>query len=231
VSLFTPLIAVRSRLPAPGKTILWSVLGVMAAIILIGDLPLLNPHNSYRWYHVKVRFAIIPHLVGIIALVTGPLQFSTRLRRAYPKFHRILGRIYVSAVLTSAPFGALIPILGPKDPFFTVGVIVHASVWFVATLMAVLMARNRYIVQHQQWMVRSYALTFSFVITRILGPVWSHITITQYGMVDVIMSFSYVFVADVIFNWKELTTPRPGSRPAPARAEAKVLEPRAVPAP
>jgi hypothetical protein len=62
-------------------------------------------------------------------------------------------------------------------------------------------------------MVRSYILTFSFVITRVLGPVWGffHVTITQYGVIDVILNLLYLLVADIALNWREITTSRAGS--------------------
>ncbi len=118
--------------------------------------------------------------------------------------------------MIAAPMGMLIPVFGPKDPFFTTGVEVHGACWFITTLMAFLTARNRHIVQHRQWMVRSYILTFSFVITRVLGPLWAflHITISEYGMIDVMLNLVYVLVADIALNWKEITTSRVAHTPA-----------------
>ncbi len=217
MSALAPLAGLRTRVPLTRKNVGWGILGIMTLYVFIGDLPLLNPHNSYRPYHVKVAWVILPHLIfGITALLIGPLQFSTRIRRSHPNVHRALGRVYVGSVLIAAPFGLLIPFVGPKDPFFTIGVCVHASVWFITTLMAYLTARNRYIALHRQWIIRSYMLSFSFVIVRVLSPVWHLITIQQYGVADVIMSFSYVLLADILFSWKEITTPARATRVAPA---------------
>jgi hypothetical protein len=59
-------------------------------------------------------------------------------------------------------------------------------------------------------MVRSYILTFSFVITRVLGPLWAvlRVTISEYGMIDVLLNLVYILVADIALNWKEITTSR-----------------------
>jgi uncharacterized membrane protein len=131
------------------------------------------------------------------------------MRRKYPKFHRILGRFYVGSIMLAAPLGIVIVIVAPTDPFFRTGVCVHATLWFITTLMAFLTARNRHILQHKQWMVRSYILTFSFITARVLSPIWAAFGITphEYGIVDVILNLSYLLVADIALNWRELTKP------------------------
>jgi len=204
--------ALRSAFPMNRKNLAWIGLFLISfAVLVINDIPFLNPHHPYRFYHVKVAPVLVPHMIlGCIAIFAGPFQFSTRLRARYPKYHRLVGRAYVGSIMIAAPMGALIPIVGPKDPFYTTGVIVHATSWFVTTLMAFFTARNRQIPQHKQWMVRSYVLTYSFVITRVLGVVWQllGVTITQFGMIDCILNFLYILCADIGLNWKEITTSR-----------------------
>jgi uncharacterized membrane protein len=155
---------------------------------------------------------IDPHLVlGSVALLSGPIQFSSRIRSQYPKFHRILGRCYVGSVLIAAPMGILITIIGPKDPFYTIGIATHAGVWFITTLMAFFTARNRQIPEHKQWMVRSYVLTFSFIATRVIGPLWGLAGVTtphQYGIIDTGLNVVYLLVADIALNWRQITTKR-----------------------
>ena len=52
------------------------------------------------------------------------------------------------------------------------------AAWIVCTTAAFITARNRHIVQHRQWMIRSYAVTFTFVSSRVLNlwpRYWSHL--------------------------------------------------------
>ena len=116
----------------------------------------------------------------------------------------------MASIMIAAPMGILIPIVGPIDPFFTAGIMIHGTSWFICTLMAFLTARNRHIQQHKQWMVRSYVVTFSFILTRALGPIWGafHINITEYGMVDATLNVLYLLVSDIALNWREITTAR-----------------------
>jgi len=44
-------------------------------------------------------------MVGACALLLGPMQFSERLRQRFTKFHRVVGRFYVTGVFAAAPLG------------------------------------------------------------------------------------------------------------------------------
>lgn len=188
-------------------------MGVLSLIILFSlEIPVLvNPNHPARPHYFAMRWPLLPHAIfGIFSILAGPVQFSSRVRRNYPKLHRVIGRLYVGSIMISAPMGAVIVLALPEDNNFRIGVCVHATLWFITTLMAFLTARNRQILQHKQWMVRSYVLTFSFIVTRILGPVWNalHISHHDYGIVDVMLNVAYLLVADIGLNWREITTKR-----------------------
>jgi hypothetical protein len=64
----------------------------------------------------------------------------------------------------------------------------QAAAWIVCTTAAFITARNRQIAQHRQWMVRAYAVTFTFVSSRVLNlwPLyWSHLgdTLAAVGVI------------------------------------------------
>src|ERR1035441_3177465 len=105
-----------STLLAPGsgrsrfKTVLWISLGlttlfvfITSEVLLVTDFPM---YHAYRLQVIADRHLLIPHvLCGTIALLAGPLQFSSRFRQRYLKFHRALGRIYVISVFIGASTG------------------------------------------------------------------------------------------------------------------------------
>ena len=127
----------------------------------------LEPYQILHAHLVSERVPLFPHILfGLTALLGGPLQFSSRLRRRSPQLHRVLGRVYVSSVFISAAF-ALYMSFARQDMVWTW---VHAVVWAGCTLAALLLARNRQMVQRRQWMIRSYAVTFSFILLRIFKP-------------------------------------------------------------
>ena len=174
-----------STFPAAGsghsgsKIALWASLGLTALFVFItSEVLLLTDYPMYHAYRLQViadRHLLIPHtLCGFVALLAGPLQFSSRLRRRYLKFHRLLGRIYVVAVFAGALTGIALAAGRPGLP----GTSVQATAWIVCTSAAFITARNGRIPQHRQWMARSYAVTFTFVSSRVLNlwpRYWSHL--------------------------------------------------------
>ncbi len=207
-----------STLFAPGsgrsgfKTALWISLGLTALFVFItSEVLLATDYPMYHAYRLQViadRHLLIPHtLSGVIALVAGAMQFSSRLRRRHLKFHRVLGRIYVISVFIGAPTGIALAAGRPGMP----GTSMQAAAWMVCTTAAFIAARNRQIAQHRQWMVRSYAVTFTFVSSRVLNlwPVyWSHLGDSLAAVGVIAFTLASLLVADLGLNWRELTTRR-----------------------
>ncbi|AUA16694.1 DUF2306 domain-containing protein [Streptomyces sp. SID8382] len=125
--------------------------------------------DSLAW---PVRILFIVHITfGGVALAIGPFQFSKRLRGRGIRSHRIVGRVYVTAVLTSAVTGATTSLwnsLGIRGVFgyFTLDVLWAWTAW-----LAYRAARERRIREHQAWMIRNFALTYAAVTLRAALPV------------------------------------------------------------
>jgi uncharacterized membrane protein len=194
------------------ETVLWTSLGLTALFVLItSEALLVTDYPMYHAYRLQViadRHLLIPHTVcGIIALLAGPMQFSSRLRQRHLKFHRVLGRIYIVSVFIGALTGIALAAGRPGLP----GTSMQAAAWIVCTTAAFLTARNRQIVQHRQWMIRSYAVTFTFVSSRVLNlwpRYWSHLGDTLAAVGVIAFTLASLLVAELGLNWRELTTRR-----------------------
>lgn len=205
-----------SRAAAPSrsysKLILWTILGLAAlSIIPFTEFPILRDKTglnvAYRAKLFHDRFLLFPHaLGGAIALLSGPLQFSRRFRSRHLKFHRVLGRVYIFSVLIAATLALILT----QGNGLEIGTYVQAGAWITCTLAAFLTARNRQLVQHRQWMIRSYAVTFTFVSLRVLDfwPAYFNLSISSFRLTIIIVTFASVFLPDIAFNWRELTTHR-----------------------
>src|SRR5271167_351400 len=89
------------------KTFLWIFLGITTLFVFITSEVLLfidyPMYHAYRLQVIADRGLLIPHaLCGTVALLTGPLQFSSRFRQRHLRFHRVAGRMYFSAVIIGA---------------------------------------------------------------------------------------------------------------------------------
>jgi uncharacterized membrane protein len=192
------------------KTVLWISLGLTVLFVFItSELLLVTDYPMYHAYRLQViadRQLLIPHtLSGMIALLAGPLQFSSRFRQRYLTFHRVLGRIYVIAVFVGSFTGIALAAGRPGLP----GTSMQAAAWIVCTTAAFITARNRQIVQHRQWMARSYAVTFTFVSSRVLNlwpRYWSHLGDSFSAVGVIAFTLASLLLVDLGLNWKELTT-------------------------
>jgi uncharacterized membrane protein len=192
------------------KTVLWICIGLTALFVFItSEVLLVTDYSMYHAYRLQViadRHLLIPHtLCGVIALLAGPMQFSSRLRQRHLKFHRVLGLIYVISVFIGALTGIALAAGRPGMP----GTSMQAAAWIVCTTAAFITARNRQIAQHRQWMVRSYAVTFTFVSSRVLNlwpRYWSHLGDTLAAVGVIAFTLASLLVVDLALDWRELTT-------------------------
>ena len=194
------------------KTVLWIFLGLTALFVFItSEVFLITDYPMYHAYRLQViadRVLLIPHtLAGIFALLIGPINFSSRIRNRFLKFHRVLGRIYVISVFIGAATGVALASGRPGFP----GTCGQAAAWIVCTTAAFITARNRQIIQHRQWMARSYAVTFTFVSSRVLNLLpsyWSHLGDSLAAVGVIAFTLASLLLVDIGLNWRELTTRR-----------------------
>jgi uncharacterized membrane protein len=206
-TLLTP-VTTRSRF----KTVLWVSLGVTVLFVFItSEVMLVTDYPMYHAYRLQViadRHLLIPHtLAGVLALVIGPINFSSRIRARHLTLHRVLGRVYAVSVLVGAFTGIALAAGRPGLP----GTSMQAAAWIVCTAAAVITARNRQITQHRQWMARSYAVTFTFVSSRVLNlwpRYWSHLGDSFAAVGVIAFTLASLLIVDLGLNWRELTTRR-----------------------
>jgi uncharacterized membrane protein len=186
------------------------VRGLVAYLILcIGIFLMLRTIVDYTSFRTDIHFlkfkqaylhipwwkvAFYVHVFSsIFALAAGLTQFSSYLREQHRKIHRFIGKLYVINILVINFPAALIMavyangLLPSKIAFFILDVL-----WFLFTYKALRAAQQKRITEHQEFMIRSYALTFSAITLRtwkiILFNAFHPDPITLY-MIDAWMGF------------------------------------------
>lgn len=199
------------------KHAVFLVLGLTALFILYHDERFIFDHESSTWkFFYPVRWKLFAHAIGgATALVLGAFQFSTRLRQRHPAVHRLGGRFYIAGVLVAAPVAIYLAFTHAL-PIMSVETAAQASVWGLTTLMALLAARNRNFEVHKQWMMRSYAITLIFVISRVVLAIPIVAPTTDVGAehLNWILVICALLVPQLIINWRQLF-----SRPSPNLAQ------------
>jgi uncharacterized membrane protein len=140
------------------------------------------------------KIAFYTHVfTAIFALLAGFTQFSKQILKKYPKVHCLVGRLYAYDILiVNFPVAMLMAVyangLLPGKTAF----VVLDCLWFWFTFRGVQEIKKRNIVAHKQFMLRSYALTFSAVTLRSWKIIISsivHIDPLHLYMIDAWMGF------------------------------------------
>jgi uncharacterized membrane protein len=192
------------------KIVLWVALGLITLFVVItSELLLYTDYPMYHAYRLQViadRHLLIPHtLAGTLALLIGPINFASRIRERHRRLHRILGYIYFISVFVGSFTGIALAAGRPGLP----GTSMQAAAWMVCTTVAVVTARNRQFNVHRQWMARSYAVTFTFVSSRVLNLVpayWSHLGDVLSAVGVIAFTLASLLIVDIGLNWREVTT-------------------------
>lgn len=158
---------------------------------------LLDSKLWYTAFYVHITF-------GGVAMLTGWTQFSRRLRGRYLSIHRTIGKIYVVSVMLSSMAGVYISLFASGGITCTLGFGILAILWFFTVSMAYTSILKRHIKQHENWMIRNYALTFAAVTLRIYLPVSQalmHIDfVTAYRVISWLCWVPNLIVAEIIIS-------------------------------
>ncbi|QNA44525.1 DUF2306 domain-containing protein [Lacibacter sediminis] len=159
---------------------------------------------DYKWplfFHISS---------GITAMLIGPFQFWKKFRSRYIKAHRLLGRIYLIAILIgtiSATYLAWTS--GYKISFsWAFGLQCLALAWIITASMAYVSVMRRRITQHKEWMTRSYVVTLGFFFFRILNnSVFVKSLMPEFKERGVtIIWFCWaipLLITEIVINWKK----------------------------
>jgi uncharacterized membrane protein len=118
---------------------------------------------------IKVwRAAFYIHVfTSILTFIAGFTQFSSYLLKEHKTLHRIMGKIYVVSVLfVNVPSGMILAFYANGYLSSKIAFVILDSLWFWFTLKAFIEIKRGNILAHKQFMMRSYALTFSAITLR-----------------------------------------------------------------
>jgi hypothetical protein len=103
---------------------------------------------------------------GMIALLVGPGQLWLGHKNRKIEVHRKLGLVYMGAIAVSVTAAFYLATHTALGWVFGAGLMGLAIAWIVTTGMAFVAVRRSRLDQHQEWMIRSYVVTFAFVTFR-----------------------------------------------------------------
>jgi predicted membrane protein DUF2306 len=128
-------------------------------------------HGREQYFSGGYQWAFYVHIAsGPISLMLGLILISERFRRRFPKWHRLLGRAQVVAVLfLVTPSGLWMAYHAEAGPISSIGFALLAVVTGTCVAMGWRSAVKRRFFEHRRWMFRCFLLLCAAVVIRIIG--------------------------------------------------------------
>ena len=129
----------------------------------------LTPEALGKYYNYK--WILISHITaGGGALVLGIIQFWKKLRAYSWKLHRIIGFLYLLAIVVSSFCAVVLAFTTSYEVnlAYAFSLQIWVSVWISSTALAYFFAIKKKFKLHKEWMIRSYIVTMAFLISGLI---------------------------------------------------------------
>jgi hypothetical protein len=170
-------------------------------------------HYGFHW---PTRWWLVAHLGGgALALSLGPLQFSSALRRRYVQAHRWIGRTYLTGVLVGSLAAIYMSLNVSPNKAFGVALLFLALAWLTTSSMAYIAVLHRQFAAHREWMIRSYVVTFAFVVFRLLKDlhIFGNLTTESQSVMRGWAAWAVpLLFAEVALQWRRTVGTKSASR-------------------
>lgn len=132
------------------------------------DVAFLNiKEEAISYSHYQIAF--FGHVyASILVLISGITQFSESIRNIFPRLHKSLGIAYIFLILfIASPSGFIMALYANGGILSQISFSTQAMLWFFFTYKAYKCIRRKNVKGHQNFMLRSYALTLSAISLRL----------------------------------------------------------------
>lgn len=124
--------------------------------------------GGFQQYWPKRGWLLLHITGGMLAVLSGPWQFWTGLRRKHIQVHRWTGRLFLLGVAMGVT-GATYLGLTTAPWAWGFALLMLALAWVSTAAMALYFILRGQVQVHKEWMIRAYVVTFAFVTFRILN--------------------------------------------------------------
>jgi len=138
------------------------------------------------------RGGLIPHMAGgLVAITTGLIQLWLGATQRTGSLHRNLGRVYLGGVAVGSAGAFFLAITIERRYFaYASGLFMLGTAWVLTTGMAYAAIRKRAIERHREWMIRSYTVTFAFVLFRLADRLLIHWRVAPDDEIDAMVAWA-----------------------------------------
>ena len=158
-------------LPLSSKVLLGMAFAVGISFVFAFVFPYFLSSAALNQYLGKKVWLLIHISMGTIALMVGPFALGLGLSRRRMDLHRRIGLAYIIAIGFSSLAALYLAAHTDVNWVFGLGLSGLGVASLLTTGLALAAIKKRLIAQHQEWMIRSYVVTFGFVNFRILAGI------------------------------------------------------------
>ena len=164
--------ASNQRMPVAGAILLGLAAVLALGFVAMFALPYSTLDETTFGRFWPKRGWLLTHMAGgMVALLVGPVQIWLGLTRRRMALHRVLGKVYLAAVVVGGISSFGLSLTTEAGWMLGMGLAFLGLAWFVTTGMALAAVLRRRFELHKEWMIRSYVVTFAFVNFRIFAGV------------------------------------------------------------
>lgn len=193
--------------------ILLTVIAVITIYFLwIAAFPrlIVNEESYGDYYWFRASWLFIHVVTGLIATLIGWYQFIPSFRAKNMKAHRIVGKIYMYCIVIAALTAIYLAIVSPgMNVLGKLGFVVVPFVWLSTIAFGYTSIIRKKVMQHQEWMLRNYVVTFFFtifvILTRFFTPEYIGVTFNEALLFHTWTSWSVpLFITELVIQGKKL---------------------------
>ncbi|TPN83339.1 DUF2306 domain-containing protein [Aquimarina algicola] len=158
--------------------------------------------------HWNEKWWLIGHLfVGIVVFFLGPFLFWEGFRKKYLKLHRLFGKIYLISIVLASFSASYIAWTASIKIHFTWAFSqqILSFTWFATAFMAYRAVKLHRIKQHKEWVVRSYIVTWGFIVFRWIDNYLSVLEIGTFVERGPTLIYTILFLSlffyEIILQW------------------------------
>ncbi|WP_434053552.1 MAG: DUF2306 domain-containing protein [Roseibium sp.] len=151
--------------------------------------------------HPKLPF-FAHGIAGIVAMVSGAVQFLLLLRGGTSRWHAILGKAYVIASAIASTTAVPLAWSLHHDMLLTsIAYTAGAAGWCLATIVAVQAIMSGDLERHIAWIIRSYAYLAMVVTARLLLASGAIAGSAEWSFEAISLQYAITIVATFLINW------------------------------
>lgn len=173
----TRILTLRKALSFTGQLVFWLPVIFLSLLLVYNTLPYFTFRDDFAFIQERIRLYINPlwkysfylHIAaGVFCITTAITQFSSYILKKRKAIHVYAGKVYVFVVLViGAPTGFYMSFFAKGGYWEKACFVFMAAFWFLSTYKGLESIRQRNVVAHSVWMIRSYAMALTAVSFRV----------------------------------------------------------------